>query len=235
MYIIEGNIGAGKSTFLKLIERKIPFITAVTEPVASWDSHEHGSSLLQNFIEDSPRWSYTMETFTMICRVKEHVHDQNRPEPCVVVERSIYSGHYVFSVNGYKQGFMTEKEWHIYQHYFNYLIPGYCKPPQGFIYLRTDPQIAFERIKKRSRSSEGSISLEYLQQVHDRHEDFLIKKQDLFDDIKNVPVLVLDCDREFEEDSEQSEKLTVAVAEFIAQHSPPAAHLGVGVYDDCTA
>jgi deoxyadenosine/deoxycytidine kinase len=215
MYIVEGNIGAGKSTFLQLLKEHLARVTVVTEPVASWDSNKHGTSVLQNFIEDSHRWSYTMETFTMMCRVKEHMHDQSRQESQVVVERSIYSGHYVFSLNGYQQGFMTELEWKMYCSFFNYLIPGHCKPPKGFIYLRTNPVVAFDRIKKRSRSSEVAITLDYLKQVHDRHEDFLVQKNRVHNDIQKVPVLVLDCNKEFEADPVYAAHLIKQVQAFI--------------------
>lgn len=215
MYIIEGNIGAGKSTFLNVINKYLPQITTVHEPLASWDSQKHGASLLQKFMEDAPRWSYTMETFAMICRVQAHMKDHARPEPFVVVERSIYSGHYVFSVNGYKQGFMTEKEWHMYSQYFNYLIPGYCRPPHGFIYLRTSPEIAYERIRRRQRAAEDSITLEYLQQVHDRHEEFLVQKKGVVKEIYEAPVLVLDCDIEFEGNPKRCKELSRQVEQFM--------------------
>lgn len=176
MYIVEGTIGAGKSTFLKCMNQHLPEIMTVLEPLESWDSPEHGASLLHNFMQDSCRWAFTMETFTMMCRVREHVHYQDSSE-LLLVERSVYSGHYVFALNGYRQGFMTEQEWAMYLQYFDYLIPTMCKRPSGFIYLQTTPEIAYERIKKRARNSEAMISFEYLQQLHTCHEDFLLHKK----------------------------------------------------------
>jgi deoxyadenosine/deoxycytidine kinase len=215
MYIVEGNIGAGKSTFLKVMHQHLAQVKVVLEPLASWDSREHGGSLLENFIQDSHRWSYTMETFAMMCRVREHVYHQERNETDLLVERSIYSGHYVFSVNGYQQGFMTQQEWVMYLHYFNYLIPNMCRPPRGFIYLRTDPDIAYARIQKRARASERMITADYLQQIHERHEDFLIHKQGLLSDVLSVPVLVLDCNKEFEHDEQHAQYLSELVLQFM--------------------
>jgi deoxyadenosine/deoxycytidine kinase len=215
MYIVEGNIGAGKSTFLKVMSQLLPQAKVELEPLASWDSREHGGSLLENFIQDSHRWSYTMETFAMMCRVREHVYHQERNEPQLLLERSIYSGHYVFSLNGYRQGFMTHQEWIIYLHYFNYLIPTMCRAPRGFIYLKTDPEIAFARIQKRARESEKMITQEYLQQLHDRHEEFLIQKHGLVGDMRSVPVLVLDCNKEFENDEHHARHLSEQVLAFI--------------------
>ena len=46
MYIVEGNIGVGKSTFIKLINEIEPLIGIVTEPVENWTGKEYGQSLL---------------------------------------------------------------------------------------------------------------------------------------------------------------------------------------------
>ena len=221
MFIVEGNIGAGKSTFLKIMQQLLPHITTALEPIALWDTPDQGNSLLERFIQDPHRWAYTMETFTMMCRVREHLHYQKQialpGAPDLLVERSIYSGHYVFSLNGYRQGFMTEQEWQMYLIYFNYLIPSWCKAPRGFIYLRTDPEIAYQRIQKRSRNSETGISLEYLQQVHEQHEQFLIRKENILENLQQVPVLVLECDQEFEENSGMAQEHSRKLLEFMNQ------------------
>lgn len=203
MYIVEGTIGAGKSTFLKLVEQSLPEISVVYEPVNSWQSEEHGNSLLTQFYQKPSRWAYSMETFAMACRVQEHVKEQLNPNKLRLMERSIYSGHYCFTYNGYKQGFFTELEWQIYLAWFNFLIPGKCSAPAGFIYLKVDPEIAYSRIQKRGRSGEEGITLDYLKQMEERHEEFLIAKNNVLFELLPVPVLVLDCNNEFEADSTQ--------------------------------
>jgi len=73
MFILEGNIGAGKSTLLKLIKEQLPHIPVALEPVDDWQKQIYGQSLLTNFYQNSKRWAYTFETFTMINRAKEHI------------------------------------------------------------------------------------------------------------------------------------------------------------------
>ncbi|KKR96710.1 MAG: hypothetical protein UU47_C0009G0005 [candidate division TM6 bacterium GW2011_GWE2_41_16] len=199
MYILEGNIGSGKTTFLTMLQQHAPEIAVSLEPLTNWQKESYGQSLLGSFYQDPCRWAYSMETFAMQNRVLQHLHDQQQKEP-LIVERSIYSGHYCFATNGYAQGFLSQLEWTVYSAMFKLLVPGHCYPPRGFIYLRVNPHISFDRIKKRSRSEESAIPFDYIQSIHAMHEQFLIKKTHISNELLNVPVLILDCNEDFESD-----------------------------------
>lgn len=221
MYIIEGNIGAGKTTFLSIIKTYLPHVTIVEEPLDAWNKKSHGQSLLEHFYKDTPRWAFTMEMFTLMCRVQEHMREQQKKHGYVVMERSIYSGYYCFALNSYMQGFMDELEWEIHKNWFDYLVKDRCNHPHGFIYLRTSPERAYERTKKRNRQGEETIPLGYLQQIHDRLESFLIKKENLLPGLNQTPVLVLDCDEEFATDPVKRAQLIDSVTEFLMTTQPP--------------
>lgn len=219
MYIIEGNIGAGKSTFLKLLQQRIPALSIALEPVENWQNSDGGQSLLANFYQDPRRWAYTFETLTLMSRVREmqqqYGHTANQ-----LVERSIYSGYYCFAKNGYEQGFMAEVEWQVYSQWFDFLVRNAGMMPTGFIYLRISPEVAFERIKKRNRNAETGISLEYLQQIHEKHERFLVQKKDALPHVHKVSVLILECDQDFETNSELLEQHCHAVQMFLQKTQP---------------
>lgn len=215
MYILEGTIGAGKSTFLKLLAQQLPYITIKLEPLDNWQSQQHGQSLLANFYQNPIRWAYTLETFTLFCRIREHMHEQETVMP-TIVERSIYSGHSVFARNSYESGFMTELEWDIYNQLFSFLAKN-SQIPQGFIYLKVNPEIAFERIKKRNRSAEKTLSFDYLNQINKHHENFLINKSEILPQLKNVPVLVLDCNDDFENDPSKFQQQCKQIQDFFEQ------------------
>ncbi len=223
MYIIEGNIGAGKTTFLNIINEFMPHVKIVNEPLDSWNKQSHGQSLLEHFYKDTPRWAFTMEMFTLMCRVKEHMREQQIKNEYIVMERSIYSGYYCFALNCYQQGFMTDLEWEIHRNWFDYLVKDSCHQPNGFIYLRTSPERAYERTKKRNRLGEETIPLVYLNQIHDRLESFLIRKEDLLPGLEKVPVLVLDCDQEFASEESKRNQLLNAVADFLVTTQPAIA------------
>lgn len=196
MYILEGNIGAGKSTLLKLIKEHLPHIPVALEPVDDWQKQIYGQSLLTNFYQNSKRWAYTFETFTMMNRAKEHMvmHTQDSIQ---IVERSVYSGYYCFARNSYEQGFISPLEWELYLQWYTWLVAEKCEAPKGFLYLRVDPSIAYERIRKRNRYAEKTVPLSYLKQIHAKHEDFLITQESISPELKSVPVLVLDCNEDF--------------------------------------
>lgn len=215
MYIVEGNIGAGKSTFLRLIQAHIRAVSIVFEPVAAWQQATQGESILANFYKDPQRWAYAMETASMTTRAQEHMKVQSHNNYFQIMERSIYSGRYVFAQNGFDSGFLTAIEWQIYTEWFTFLTQGVCRPPQGFIYLRVNPERAFERIQKRQRSAESPISLEYIKQIDACHEKFLVNRAHMTPELLSVPILVLNCDREFENDPAEFKKHSDAIENFI--------------------
>ncbi len=192
MYILEGNIGAGKSTLLSLIKEANTEIDVVFEPVNAWHKQDTGQSLLTQFYTDISRWAFTLETYAMACRVKEHLYEQKNHHPYRLFERSIYSGHYCFAHNSYKNGGMSAIEWEIYQQWFTFLMRNKCRLPFGFIYLKSDPTVCLNRIQKRNRSGESNITLSYLEQIHRVHEDFLVTKKRILPELAMIPVLVLD-------------------------------------------
>jgi deoxyadenosine/deoxycytidine kinase len=215
MYIVEGNIGAGKSTFLKLVQTHLAHINVVFEPIHNWQNNQDGKSLLTSFYQSPHRWAYTMETLAMACRVTEHLKEQQHTNPFRLIERSIYSGHYCFAYNDYQSGFLTDLEWNMYSSWFNFLIPNHCVPPRGFIYLKVTPEVAHARIQKRSRSGESAIPLEYLQQISMRHDQFLVNKIGILPNLQQVPVLILDCNEEFEDNQALLQSHLQALEEFI--------------------
>jgi deoxyadenosine/deoxycytidine kinase len=216
MFILEGNIGAGKSTLLKYIGMQLHDTEVSFEPLQQWQSRQQSQSLLAHFYANPHRWAYTMETLTLMCRVHSHRRDQERPSTSrLIIERSVYSGYYCFAANGYEQGFMTPGEWHMYSEYFNFLVAGACRPPRGLIYIRVDPEVSYARIAQRSRSDESAISSEYLAQIHARHDAYLIDKRGVLPELRDVPVLVLDANDEFERDPQVLQRHVSAIERFI--------------------
>lgn len=52
--------------------------------------------------------------------------------------------------------------------------------------MRTDPEVAYQRIKARNRSEEKYVSFEYIKHLHELHDKWLnVHKTDI---PKNIPV-----------------------------------------------
>lgn len=230
MFILEGNIGAGKTTLLtqiKLHAQKelLQPIEVVFEPVNSWHKQDAGQSLLSNFYTDIPRWAYTLETYAMACRVREHIAEQQQSNPFRLIERSIYSGHYCFAYNSYHGGGMSSIEWAMYSQWYNFLLRNKCKAPMGFIYLKSTPEVCLERIHKRNRTGECNITLDYLKRIDERHNEFLLNKNGVTTDLKQVPVLTLDGNQPFATDEELFKNYHICINSFMqniaATHRPP--------------
>ena len=65
------------------------------------------------------------------------------------------------------------------------------------VYLRTRPEVAFQRMQSRGRAEESVVPLSYLESLHQCYEDWLIHKK--FGAERLPPVLVLDANPELEE------------------------------------
>lgn len=175
---IEGNIGAGKSTFLNYLEQHVNCNTS-QEPVEEWMKID----LLDKFYKDISRWSFT---FQMNCFISRTHQIENLPQGNNFIERSILSDK-IFAENCYNNGDMSKTEYEIYVRWSSWLYKTVCKPIKNIIYLRSSPEVSYERIKKRNRNGEEEIPLEYLKQLHVFHDKWLLGNKD-------INILVLDAD-----------------------------------------
>lgn len=46
----------------------------------------------------------------------------------------------------------------------------------SLVYLKTTPEVVLERMRKRAREEESCVPLKYLQELHELHEDWLVRK-----------------------------------------------------------
>ena len=75
--------------------------------------------------------------------------------------------------------------------------------PEGIIYLRVMPEIAFSRIQKRALPAETGITLEYIQQVYQQKNELFIENKNSPAKLQNLPVLVLNGNVDFQTDFAQ--------------------------------
>jgi len=218
-FVVDGNIGAGKSTFLKLIKERLP-VHVIYEPHTKWQQVISGENLLEKFYRDTKRWGYTFQTYAFVTRVMEQEEHARRysSTPIHILERSVFSDRYCFASACHDLGNMSTLEWKLYCEWFSWLVDQYVTLPKGFIYLQTDPNVCYERLLKRNRHEESGVEIEYLKHLHEKHEKWLVRKEGVCNYIKDIPVLVLDCNEDFEHNKEQMQKHIESIVNFVSQY-----------------
>ncbi|XP_053276450.1 deoxyguanosine kinase, mitochondrial [Pleuronectes platessa] len=236
---IEGNIAVGKSTFARLLQSAGPDWEVMAEPVSKWQNIESGTSkgadsspqttvsnLLQMMYQDPQRWSYTFQTYSCMSRLRTQLQPpparllSSEGTPVQVYERSVYSDRYIFALNMFELGCINSTEWAVYQDWHSLLVEqfGHQVELEGIIYLTAPPEICMERLASRGRSEEKGVELDYLEKLHVQHERWLVDKSTEihFEKLKQIPVLRLDANVEFQTDPEVQEQLITKVKNFFS-------------------
>lgn len=210
---IEGGIASGKSTFVELLKDFIHEfynqhldVKLVQEPVDEWmkTCDSDGKNILSKFYGDQDRWAFTFQMNSFISRAhkiqcvideidnnNKHKDPVNRLKPALICERSVYTDRHVFARNCYESGKMTKLEYDVYCKWNDWLSDKFNLRPNAYIYLRCNPNINYERIEKRSRDGEENIPLEYLQNIHKKHDEWMAKEKE------TIPVFTIDVTEDF--------------------------------------
>ena len=209
---IEGNIGTGKTTFLSFLKTLFESASFVYEPVREWTDlkGKDGRNIIEHFYEDINKWSFPFQMNSFITRVKS-IEDAEE-NTLTFIERSVYTDQICFAKNCYDSGNMTKIEYDIYTRWHVWLLEkfGFKMRREAFIYLRAPPEISEQRIKKRDRGGESMITRDYLNTLHNLHEEWLGKgSTDEFD------ILILDVSKNIYEDKEEQQKIIEQLSGFI--------------------
>lgn len=192
---IEGNIGAGKSTLLKLLEEYFgkENIEFITEPVEFWQNC-NGENLLEAFYHDPKKYAYMFQSLALSSRLQ--LQSSKQVKRIRILERSAVSDQ-CFGNICHVNGLMDDKEYAAYKNWYEFLINHINGKPDAIIYLRTNPEVAFNRVTVRNRHEENTVSIEYLEQLHLEHEKWL-PQDETHDTILGVPFVTLDANDDFE-------------------------------------
>ncbi|XP_014664194.1 PREDICTED: thymidine kinase 2, mitochondrial-like [Priapulus caudatus] len=183
---VEGNIASGKSTFLNYFNHS-PDIEIRTEPVEKWQNL-HGHNLLKLAHEDPTRWSSSLQTYALLTRLQ--VYNEPHKRPITIMERSIFSSRYCIGENLYRSGKMPAVEYMVLDEWYQWVVANTEVHADLIVYLRTRPEVCLVRMHKRNRKEENNISLAYLNNLHELHENWLVHQRTVK---PPAPVLVLDA------------------------------------------
>ncbi|KAM3959008.1 deoxynucleoside kinase [Aphomia sociella] len=196
---VEGNIGSGKTTFLEHF-RQFEDITLLTEPVEEWRNLK-GWNLLDLMYKDPAKWAMTFQSYVSLTMMDMHL--KSTPTPVKLMERSLFSARYCFVENMMRSGVLHKAEFAVLDEWFRFIQQHISIEADLIVYLKTTPSIVHERIRKRARSEEQCVPLQYLEELHKLHEDWLVHRT--FADCP-APVLVIDADLDLSQITEEYKK-----------------------------
>lgn len=175
---VEGNIGVGKTTFLKQIEY-IPDIKVIYEPVDDWLAYKDNDdvSIFEMFYNNKKRYAFTFQIMALQTRFENLVRiceeKKNDDNVVVVCERSIFTDYNVFAKTTNKEGDMSDVELQIYKKCHEFMTKLCNISIDKYIYLKASPEVCMERIKKRDREGEENITIDYLRLLDECHDKWL--------------------------------------------------------------
>ena len=198
LFSIEGNIGSGKSTLVNLLKKEFEQISNikvhfVDEPVSEWESiqSEDGKNMIELFYSDPKKYAFSFQIMAYISRLALlHEAILLYPNDIIITERCLLTDYYVFAKLLHENKDMLDVELKIYQKWFYYFQQKI--EVTGFIYIRTDPELAYERCLKRARLGE-TIQLDYLKKCHEKHDEWFSQE--------NRSILMIDNNELDPEDS----------------------------------
>jgi len=169
IYALEGNIGAGKSTIMKIISNQFHDVEFVEEPVNQWQNL-NGCNLLNAFYSDPKRWGFSFEFYSMLTKIQALLKAADSDKPIIIIERSILSNK-VFMDLSNDLGKLDKMEYAMLINTYNFYLENVYPQIAGIIYLDTPVDECIRRITKRNRGEECTIEKSYLNSIKEKMDE----------------------------------------------------------------
>lgn len=160
---IAGNIGAGKTSLTELVAKHY-----------NWEAHFEDvidNPYLDDFYNHMERWSFNLQVYFLKSRFQQLLSFKNNKKT-IVQDRTIYEDAYIFAPNLNAMGLMNQRDFKNYRELFD-LVESLIKGPDLLIYLRSSIPNLVNKIHKRGREYENSISIDYLSRLNERYEAWI--------------------------------------------------------------
>jgi deoxyadenosine/deoxycytidine kinase len=160
--VIDGVVGAGKSTLAEKVSQKL------NVPIYYELQNQTTLNLLEEFYKDKSRWSFTLqihflnERFRMI----KEIHKNGGG----ILDRSIF-GDRIFASMLNEDGYMSDDEFHTYSTLLDNMLQ-HAKNPSFLLYIDCDLDTAMSRIKKRGREMELGVDSVYWERLNQKYRDW---------------------------------------------------------------
>lgn len=158
--VIEGNIGAGKTTLASRISEQFNAQLIL--------EHFADNPFLPKFYSDPEKYSFPLELSFLASRykqLKEELVPQNLFKSFSIAD------YYFMKSLVFAASTLTGDEFNLYRQIF-YIIYGSLPKPDIYVYLHLRPERLLENIERRGRNYEKSITLEYLEKIQNSYFSF---------------------------------------------------------------
>jgi deoxyadenosine/deoxycytidine kinase len=193
--VIEGNIGAGKTTLAKMISKDYN-AQLVTENFAD-------NPFLKKFYADQANFAFTLEMSFMAERYSQLMNElQNRD----LFKDFAVADYYFMKSLIFAGVTLSDDEYNLYRKFFN-IIYSRLPRPNLYVYLYKDSDNLKKNIQKRGREYEQSINEKYLDSLNHSYLNYF-KQQSEF------PVVIIDTNKiDFVENKEDYQKICKIIFE----------------------
>ena len=194
IFSVEGNIGSGKSTLVKMLKDALKTlkntnVVYLPEPVSVWESikDKDGKNAIEKYYENPDKYAFSFQMMAYISRIHQLRESLKESDNVVIIcERSVFTDKEIFAKMLHDNEKIGDIEYNIYCKWFYEFVKDI--PVGGLIYVKTKPEICEKRVIIRNRKGE-TIPLSYLQNCHKYHEDWLNNE--------DLPILTLDGNNDF--------------------------------------
>ena len=160
---IAGNIGAGKTSLTKQLSKSLKYKPYYEDVIAN--------PYLDDFYNHMERWSFNLQIYFLNSRFKQLVTIDSIKQN-VIQDRTIYEDAFIFAPNLNAMGLMTQRDYDNYLALFATML-NLVKPPDLLVYLQSSIPSLVNKIHKRGRDYEKTISIEYLSRLNERYEAWI--------------------------------------------------------------
>jgi len=163
--VVEGNIGAGKTSLVQLLCRRFG-ATAMLEEFAE-------NTFLPKFYENPEKFAFPLELSFLAARYKQMTKcfDDYR-DRLIIADYHFHKCKLFASVN------LSGAEFELFESFFT-VMSEKLPSPDRFVYLDSDTIRLSKNISMRGRSYEDGISSKYLNQLSTAYTEFLSNHKQL--------------------------------------------------------
>src|SRR5450759_539957 len=158
--VIEGNIGAGKTTLAGRIADQFNARLIL--------EHFADNPYLPKFYNDPEKYSFPLELSFLASRYKQ-LKEELVPQD--LFKTFTVADYYFMKSLVFAASTLKGDEYNLYRQIF-YIIYGSLPKPDIYVYLHLNPDRLLQNIESRGRNYEKSITKEYLQKIQDSYFSF---------------------------------------------------------------